>query len=189
MSELSKRRQRYKLSMFTRLHRILLVAVIIMAIFFFVSSWTFSNRLAEDYASNSWSTRWLLLDGWLTLLYFAVFVSISFIWRPTDNNRYLAMVDEISQDVDEAENYDLDALERQEEGKLTDDRDEPTPRVGQDEVVFEIGDDEVDDEMHTAGSHRTPRSDLSRERSGAPDEREGLMGSSGDNGHAKDRDE
>lgn len=47
MAELAARKQRYKLNMFKRLYRILLIAVIIIALFFVVSSLSFSNRLAE----------------------------------------------------------------------------------------------------------------------------------------------
>jgi Lung seven transmembrane receptor len=47
MVQLKARKQRYKLSMFTKLHRILLGTVFVIAIFFVVSSLSFSARLAE----------------------------------------------------------------------------------------------------------------------------------------------
>jgi hypothetical protein len=104
MTHLQVRKQRYKLSMFTKLHRILLATVLVIAIFFVVSSLSFSARLAEgmdmsfvgnagshysilDYAANTWKVRWWLLDGWLSLLYFAAFASIAYLWRPSENNR------------------------------------------------------------------------------------------------------
>ncbi|KAF9648501.1 hypothetical protein BDM02DRAFT_3239315 [Thelephora ganbajun] len=87
MAHLKQRKQRYKLGMFTKLHRILLGAVAIIAIFFVVSTVSFSARFAEDYAANTWKVRWWLLDGWLALLYFAAFVSIAYLWRPSMNNR------------------------------------------------------------------------------------------------------
>ena len=92
--------------MFERLYYILIMAVIVIAIFFVVSSMSFTSRLAEgldslvfplsstyhensliDYAAKSWRIRWWLLDGWLALLYLAGFVSIAWLWRPTANNR------------------------------------------------------------------------------------------------------
>jgi hypothetical protein len=45
--ELEVRKQRYKLTMFTRLYRILWLTVVVIAIFFVVSSLSFSERLAE----------------------------------------------------------------------------------------------------------------------------------------------
>ena len=47
IAQLRARKQRYKLSMFTKLYRILLVAVLIIGIFFVISSLSFSDRLAE----------------------------------------------------------------------------------------------------------------------------------------------
>jgi len=191
IQELAERKQRYKLSMFTRLYRILLGAVVVMAIFFLVSSLSFSNRLAEDYASNSWSTRWLLLDGWLALLYLTVFCLIAFIWRPTDNNRYLANVDEIAQDADD---YDLDAMERSGHPLKGTDSDDnlpraPSPGVGQD-VVFEIG-DEDDEEERTGAlpkSGGAPRSAVRGDRDlSEEEETEGLMGETA-NGRSKRED-
>jgi hypothetical protein len=73
--------------MFTRLYRILWLTVFFIAVFFVVSSMSFSARLAEDYAANSWKYRWWLLDGWLSLLYLAAFWSIAYLWRPTGSNR------------------------------------------------------------------------------------------------------
>lgn len=47
IAQLKARKQRYKLSMFEKLNRILLGAVLVIAIFFVVSSFSFSGRLAE----------------------------------------------------------------------------------------------------------------------------------------------
>ena len=53
MAHLKQRKQRYKLGMFTKLHRILLGAVAIIAIFFVVSTMSFSARFAEGEAPFS----------------------------------------------------------------------------------------------------------------------------------------
>ncbi|KAI5117077.1 hypothetical protein M0805_007954 [Coniferiporia weirii] len=87
IAQLAARKQRAKLAMFTKLHRILMTVVLVIAIFFVVSSLSFSNRLAEDFAANTWKVRWWLLDGWLALLYFIAFAAICYIWRPTAHNR------------------------------------------------------------------------------------------------------
>ncbi|KAE9400586.1 hypothetical protein BT96DRAFT_819116 [Gymnopus androsaceus JB14] len=49
IAQLRARKQRYKLSMFEMLHRILLFTVLVIAIFFVVSSFSFSGRLAEGW--------------------------------------------------------------------------------------------------------------------------------------------
>ncbi|KAH7334498.1 lung seven transmembrane receptor-domain-containing protein [Rhizoctonia solani] len=169
MAELADRKQTYKLGMFRTLYRILLLAVIVIGAFFVVSSMSFSNRLDEDYAPETWETRWYLLDAWLAILYLVVFSSIAFLWRPTGNNRRLAMSDELAQDDDAAGEYDLESIRPGGPGGLSE---EHLPGVReplrQEEVVFEIGDDDDDE-----GSGR-------RRGTG---EREGLMG----DGRVKDR--
>lgn len=86
-----------------------MTVVLIVAIFFVVTTLSFSNRLAEgslykfmrtsifihqtDFAANTWKIRWWLLDGWLALLYFVSFAAICYIWRPTGHNRrYVAFL-------------------------------------------------------------------------------------------------
>ncbi|KAF9567045.1 protein PTM1 [Agrocybe pediades] len=84
---LRAKKQKYKLKMFERLYYILIFTVFVIAIFFVVSSLSFSGRLAEDYAAKTWRVRWWLLDGWLALLYLTAFALIAFLWRPSENNR------------------------------------------------------------------------------------------------------
>ncbi|KAM5533936.1 hypothetical protein V8D89_012361 [Ganoderma adspersum] len=174
ISQLAARKQHYKLSMFTWLHRILLMTVVVIAIFFVVSSMSFSGRLAEDYGSKSWRSQWWLLDGWLALLYLVDFVTIAYLWRPSPNNRRLAMFDELAQDPADAEDYDLEALERREdEHGFKEDDDAATlvgRGVGEDAVVFEIGDEDADDDDAV-----TPKKRRGEHHDGAEHERQGLM--------------
>ncbi|KAI0267235.1 lung seven transmembrane receptor-domain-containing protein [Russula aff. rugulosa BPL654] len=86
IAQLRARKQHYKLRMFQKLQYILLFVVFVISIFFIVSTLTFTGRLAEDYAANSWRVRWWLLDGWLSLLYFVAFGHIAYLWRPSANN-------------------------------------------------------------------------------------------------------
>lgn len=71
IQDLETRKQSFKKQMFTRLYRILVAAVIVILTFFVITSMSFSNRLDEDYAAETWKSRWWLLDGWLGLLYLA----------------------------------------------------------------------------------------------------------------------
>jgi len=160
----------------------LLAAVIVIASFFIVSSLTFSGRLAEDYAAKSWRSRWWLLDGWLALLYLAAFASIAFLWRPSANNRRLAMSDEIAQDEEDAEDYDLEAIHERTRAREDDDN---ATLVGGDgrqrgniaqDVVFEIGDEEPGSDGEDEVITKKRRQSEQRE-SGGEHEREGLMDS------------
>ena len=69
IADLETRKQSFKKQMFTKLYRVLIGAVIIITAFFVISSISFSNRLEDDFAPDTWQTRWWLLDGWLGLLY------------------------------------------------------------------------------------------------------------------------
>lgn len=180
IAQLRARKQRYKLKMFERLYYILLFSVLIIGVFFVVSSMSFSGRLAEDYAGRTWRVRWWLLDGWLALLYLVSFIAISFLWRPTANNRRLAMSDEIAQEDEEAEDYDLESIQLRSQQR--DDDDDAATLVGgrpggpdtisEDHVVFEIGDE--DDEDDDASKKRRANR-LSGEDHGGEDERQGLI--------------
>jgi len=165
--------------MFRRLHYTLLFVVFTIFAFFVVSSFVFSGRLAEDFEAKQWKVRWWLLDGWLALLYLVAFGAISFLWRPSDNNRRLAMSDEIAQDENDAEDYDLESLNHRQ--RLRDDDDEATlvgtrnggpHALAEDQVVFEIGDEDEDDEDSAKKRHAAR---LSGENTHHPGEQEGLM--------------
>jgi len=183
IAQLRARKQRYKLAMFTKLYRILLLTVVIIFIFFVISTLSFSDRLAEDYAAKSWRVRWWLLDGYLALLYLVAFSAIAYLWRPTLNNRRLAMFDEIAQDEEDAEDYDLEALEHRTQARDDDDDATLVGRRGpdslaEDHVVFEIGDEDAgsdeDDDSHK--KRRSGQKVTVEHREGEDDERAGLIG-------------
>ncbi|KAG5353663.1 hypothetical protein C0989_003800 [Termitomyces sp. Mn162] len=116
IAQLRTRKQKYKLKMFQRLYYILLGAVVVIAVFFVVSSLSFSGRLAE--------------------------VDLSYLSVST-----LAMSDEIAQDEEDAEDYDLEALSRRIRARDDDDNatlvaDRGPGGPAHPEVVFEIGDEE-----------------------------------------------
>jgi len=179
---LQARKQHYKLGLFKRLHQILMLVVLVIVIFFIVSSLVFSGRLAEDYAAKSWKVQWWLLDGWMALLYLVAFSAILFLWKPSAGNRRLVLSDELAQDETDAEDYDLEALERRGHANTEDDEDDRT-LVGQrgdghesisNDVVFEIGDEDggSDDEGGQRGKRR--RMERISAENGRTEETEGL---------------
>ncbi|KAJ7705976.1 lung seven transmembrane receptor-domain-containing protein [Mycena rosella] len=194
IAQLRARKQRYKLSMFVTLYRILLFTVVVIAIFFVVStSHSLAVLLKVYYSAKSWRVRWWLLDGWLALLYLVAFTAISYLWRPSENNRRypclfyvlistLAMSDEIAQDEEDADDYDLESMGQRQRIPDEDDDDAATlvgsrrgghEAVADDNVVFEIGDEDggSDDEEEMKKRRRR----LSGEPVSGEDERRGLM--------------
>lgn len=142
-------------TVFSRLYRILVCAVIVIFAFFVISSLSFSNRLDEDFGADTWKTRWILLDGWLSVLYLVVFFSIAFLWRPTGENRRLALSDELPTDELDADRYDVDAMEA---GTGDDEDGDKVPlrsvrthggagiRDRDQQVVFDVGSDGEDED-------------------------------------------
>lgn len=94
----------------------------------------------------------------------------------------LSMSDELAQDEQDAEDYDLEAMQSQSQMRDDDDDDDAATLVGgrrgnagghqQEEVVFEIGDE--DDDEEDAAKKRKPER-LSGENHGGQGERQGLM--------------
>ncbi|PWN48318.1 hypothetical protein IE53DRAFT_370721, partial [Violaceomyces palustris] len=201
IDHLTARKQTFKKMMFTKLYRILLGAVIVIFLFFVISSIAFSQSGGEGFSPKTWAYRWFLLDGWLGSLYLAVFSAIAWVWRPTGNNMRLAMSDELATDDDpDAEGFEVDTFSPFTRDEDDDDEAKPSsagqnravrpgPRsagvgggataragqtamperrsVGEDDVVFEIGDDEDD-------GVRAGRGGAQGER-GTAGERQGLM--------------
>lgn len=92
------------------------------------------------------------------------------------------MSDEIAQDEEDAEDYDLESIQNRSRVRDDDDDDDaatlvggrrghPTAPVGEENVVFEIGDEDEEDEDVKKRRHERPSGE-NRRHSG---EREGLM--------------
>ncbi|KPV72192.1 uncharacterized protein RHOBADRAFT_56014 [Rhodotorula graminis WP1] len=162
ISDLNARRQKYKRTMFVRLYYILVVTSTLILLFFVASSIAFSSRLSPSFPARTWQTRWLLLDGWLSILFAAVFFAVAFLWRPVGSNRRLSLSDEVPLDEADAEMYDLEDELLADEDRDDDDDDSggdgknshAMRRVKRDSVgeerrdgaVFHVGSDDDDDD-------------------------------------------
>jgi len=147
---------------FVRLYYILVVASTLILLFFVASSIAFSSRLSPSFPARTWQTRWLLLDGWLSLLFAAVFFAVAYLWRPAGSNRRLSLSDEVPLDEADAETYDLEDELLADEDRDDDEDDSggdrknshAMRRVGRNSVgeerrdgaVFHVGSDDDEDE-------------------------------------------
>lgn len=109
MKDLAERKQTVKHGMYRKLWWSILVSIIVIFAFFFFNSLTFASATDPDFVPFHWQTRWFILDGWLNLVYLADVVFISYLWRPTANNRRFAMSDELAQDDEGFEIADFGA--------------------------------------------------------------------------------
>ncbi|GAA6056885.1 hypothetical protein JCM3770_005128 [Rhodotorula araucariae] len=145
IADLNARRQTYKRTMFVRLYYILVVASSLIFVLFVASSITFSSRLSPSFPARTWQTRWLLLDGWLSLLFAVVFFAVAYLWRPTGSNRRLALSDELPHDEADVDlEEELLANEDRDGAGELDDSSFPlrARRSTDDRVVFDVGSDD-----------------------------------------------
>lgn len=98
IKDLVERKQTVKAMMYKKLWWCILGSILVIFGFFFINSFSFAGSKDPDFVPDHWQTRWFLLDGWLNLVYLVDLAFISYIWRPTRNNRRFAMSDEIAQD-------------------------------------------------------------------------------------------
>ena len=96
MKDLIDRKQRVKALMYKKLWWCLLGSIIVIFAFFFLNSFVFASRNAADFIPEHWKSRWFVLDGWLNIVYLFDIAFVSYLWRPTANNRRFAMSDEVS---------------------------------------------------------------------------------------------
>lgn len=183
--------------MFQRLFYVLVVASSLVMLLFIASSIAFSSRLDPSFPAKSWKWRWILLDGWLSILYMVTFFIVAFLWRPTGSNRRLALSDELPTDDDEAAGlFELpeDDTERDEAGEL---KGETYPltrrsRDGRDEVVFDVGsdadEDDSDDEDRRGSLGRHRRDDSGYDITKQHDDAKKRDAGDGDSGEEDDAD-
>jgi hypothetical protein len=95
MKDLIDRKQKTKALMYKRLWWCILGSVMVIFGFFFINSFAFAGSSEANFVPEHWQTRWFVLDGWLNIVYLFDIAFISYLWRPTANNRRFAMSDEV----------------------------------------------------------------------------------------------
>jgi len=96
IKDLVGRKQHIKAAMYQKLWVCILITIFVIFAFFGFNSFSFTRVNDDDFAPANWQTRWFILDGWLNIVYLADVAFISYLWRPTPNNRRFAMSDEVS---------------------------------------------------------------------------------------------
>ncbi|OLY84612.1 hypothetical protein AYI68_g1221 [Smittium mucronatum] len=83
---LETRKQTFKLQMFNKMWRLLLINVFIFFVFFCINI-TFAVMTFNDkYVDTLWRYKWLFIDGWLNIQFLGSFMIILYWWMPTENN-------------------------------------------------------------------------------------------------------
>ncbi|KNE68973.1 hypothetical protein AMAG_13849 [Allomyces macrogynus ATCC 38327] len=107
---LEMRRQHFKLAMYKNLWRLLFFAGLNLVAFFVVNSVWFSKRDDVVFLARWWRWRWLLVDGWLNLLYTVCMLAICLLWRPTSNNARYGLEELVSDPLEDEFELDVPDL-------------------------------------------------------------------------------
>ncbi|KAF3483449.1 PTM1 [Arthroderma uncinatum] len=100
MKDLVSRKQHVKAMMYKKLWWCLLGSIVVIFAFFFINSFVFASTNVADLIPAQWKSRWFVLDGWLNIVYLFNIAYVSYLWRPTANNKRFAMSDELAQEDD-----------------------------------------------------------------------------------------
>jgi magnesium-transporting ATPase (P-type) len=156
-SQLEAKQQHEKIKMFKRLKFTLGFSIALLLLFFVANSITISGYTDDEWISNQWKSRWFMVDGWLALLFFTIFLVIAILWRPTQNNQRYGLQqlaqDEVSADALDLESrYNAQPADRSAIPGATTGEVNPAalhPHVLEDDEgdIFDIGGDESDEDM------------------------------------------
>lgn len=108
---LKEQRQVVKLNMYKKLLFIIYASLMVMLTGFVITSIMFIGMNEIDMIEKNWRSRFFFTDFWPTLVYFCVFVVISFVWRPTDTSYMLAVSQQLPTDPENVADFDLSDLQ------------------------------------------------------------------------------
>ncbi|CCE64740.1 hypothetical protein TPHA_0I02370 [Tetrapisispora phaffii CBS 4417] len=108
---LKEQRQVVKLNMYKKLIAIIYASLMLVLVGTAFSSFFFIGHNTIDMIEQHWRTKFFYTDFWPTLVYFGVFVTLAFIWRPTSTSYMLASSQQLPTDPSNVADFDLDDLQ------------------------------------------------------------------------------
>ncbi|KAM3163552.1 Membrane protein ptm1 [Lachancea thermotolerans] len=111
---LQEQRQVVKLKMYRRLLSTIYFSLFVLFAGIVVTSFVFIGMNSIEMVEQHWRTRFIV-DFWPSLVYYFVFITVAFIWRPTDTSYMLACSQQLPTDPENVADFDLDDLQSLEE--------------------------------------------------------------------------
>lgn len=108
---LKQQKQIVKLGMYKKLIIIFYVALFVIFGGIILSSFVLIGMSSIEMVEQHWRTRFFFVDFWPSLVYYAVFVALSFTWRPTSTSYMLAVSQQLPTDPENVADFDLDDLQ------------------------------------------------------------------------------
>lgn len=94
--KLQQQRQVVKLKLYRNLFRIIFASVVLIIIGIAMSSFIFINMSATEVIEKEWKGAFFVYEFWPSVVYFAVFAGVSWLWRPTETSYMLAVSQQLS---------------------------------------------------------------------------------------------
>lgn len=147
---LKEQRQVVKLGMYRKLLTIIYVSLLIVLAGLVLSTFVLVGMNTIEMIEQHWRTRFFFTDFWPTLVYFGVFVTIAFIWRPTDTSYMLACSQQLPTDPENVADFDLDDLQ-----SLGEPADEFDDTIRDEDMIFTDEEDNREStQQHAARDHK-----------------------------------
>ncbi|SCV01218.1 LAME_0G14818g1_1 [Lachancea meyersii CBS 8951] len=108
---LQEQRQVVKLKMYKKLLSTIYFSLFVLFAGVVLSSVVFIGMNTIEMVEQHWRTRFFFVEFWPSLVYFFVFVTTAFIWRPTDTSYMLACSQQLPTDPENVADFDLDDLQ------------------------------------------------------------------------------
>lgn len=164
---LHQQRQVIKLQLYRNLFRIIFVLLALMILGLVLLSFIFLLLNLTQLIEQFWKGSYFVFDFWPSVIFFGIFLGISWLWRPTETSYMLAVSQQVALDEqaqDGEHEFELDDLSVM--SHLDDDRDsfelnnqsmpnenppqyehksEPAPEPAS--TLFELGEDDDDDRL------------------------------------------
>uniref|UniRef100_A0A1E5RGT7 Membrane protein PTM1 n=1 Tax=Hanseniaspora osmophila TaxID=56408 RepID=A0A1E5RGT7_9ASCO len=148
MKYLQEQKQVVKLQMYNKLLKIITLSLICMIAGAFVTSFLLIGKSTIEMIEQNWRYRFFFVDFWTSLVYFCVFVSVTFIWRPTSTSYMLACSQQLPTDPENIADFDLDDMnsisQNNNNNTGTNRSDNPFSDDHQIHTEFNLSDDEAD---------------------------------------------
>lgn len=146
---LKQQKQVVKLGMYKKLIVILYVSLFLVLFGIVLSTFVLIGMNTVEMLEQHWRTKFFFLDFWPSLVYYAVFVCLAFLWRPTSTSYMLVVSQQLPTDPENVADFDLDDLQSLEQ-EWNDSYNNPSAsQPGEHDVDLNFSDDENDRKKKT----------------------------------------
>lgn len=97
-ANLHKQRQIIKLQLYEKLFRIIFFSVVLTFGGLILSSFIYLNMSTTEMIEEHWKGAFFIFDFWPSVVFFGVFMGVTWLWRPTETSYMLAISQQLSTD-------------------------------------------------------------------------------------------